>query len=177
MYQQFAPYIPIVALAMSLTALFISGANLGWNIYKEIGLKARLRLKFNLSGIHHETFPEPLTRFVFSVTNMGPGKIKINMIHLKDARWWRRLLRSEKCAIVIHDYEHQLGGKLPSDLEMGDRMDLTFPEDISFMEKSFTHIGIADSFGRIHWASSRHMTKARKALEKRKKSNKSGDGQ
>jgi hypothetical protein len=173
MYQQFAPYIPLIALGISLIALFLSGANLGWSVFKELGLKARLRLKFNLLGIHHETFSESLTRFVFAVTNMGPGRIKINMIHLRDARWWRRLLRKEKCAVVLHDYEHPLGGKLPYSLEVGEGMDLTFPEDISFMSETFTHIGIADSFGRIHWASKRHMSKARKALEQHKKSNKS----
>jgi len=175
MYQQFAPYIPLLALGISMFALLVGGANLGWNIYKEIALKARLRLRFNLLGIHHETFAEPISRFVFSVTNLGPGKLKINMIQLRQVSLLRKILRKEKCAVLIHDYEHPLGGKLPYTLEVGEGMDLTFPTDIEFMTKPFTHIGISDSFGRIHWARPKFMKKARLALAKHNQSNKAGD--
>ncbi len=165
MRPEFVAHIPAIALCISLLSLFVSGANLGWNIYRELSLRARLRIKFQLSSIHHPTFPEPHGRFTFSVTNFGPGKIKITMLHLRDVRLWRRLLRRCRYAALMHDYEHPLGGKLPQDLEVGQGADITFPRDVEFMRNGFTHIGIADSFGRLHWCKLSDMKQALKDLK------------
>ena len=166
MPKEWLPFVPVAALVISLIALFLSGANLGWNIFKEIGLRARLRIRFGLKSIHHETFETHLSRFVFSVTNLGPGKVKIQMLQLRDARLWRRLLRRCRYAALIHDYKHPLGGRLPYDLEVGEGMDLTFPIENSFVAEGYTHIGISDSFGRVHWCKRSEMREAHRALLK-----------
>ena len=160
------PYIPSAAIVISVIALVVSGANLGWSIYKEIGLHGRLRIHFGLKGIHHESFREPLTRFVFSVTNLGPGKVKLKMLYLREAPLWRRVLRRCRYAALMHDYRHPLGGRLPYVLDVGEGIDFTSPIEDSFVEKGYTHIGIIDSFGRMHWCASRDMKEARKALAK-----------
>lgn len=163
------PYVPIASLVISIIALFMSGVGLGWSIYKDFGLRARLKVHFGLKSIHHATFERPLIRFVLSVTNLGPGKLRITTLRLRDNRWWRRILRKTRYALLIHDYEHPLGGKLPHDLEVSDGMDLSFSKDISFVSEGFTQIGITDSFGRTHWCRQRDMKEARRDLENRNK--------
>jgi len=160
MPNEWLPYIPAIALITSVIALIISGANFGWNIYKEIGLRARLKIRFSLSSIHHPTFEKPLARLTFSVTNLGPGKVHLQMLQLRDAGLWRRLLRNRRFASLIHDYAHPLGGRIPSALDMGEKMDLTFPIDASFISEGFSQIGISDSFGRIHWCKRNDMRQA-----------------
>lgn len=63
------------------------------------------------------------------------------------------MLRREQHAFLIHDYTNPLSGQLPKKLEVGEGLDLLFPYDVDCMLKEgYSHIGINDSFGRVHWA-------------------------
>lgn len=161
---EWLPYVPFAALVTSVIALMVSGMNLGWSIYKELALRGRVRVSFRLSSIHHDTFPEPLTRLIISVTNLGPGKVRLSMLQLRTVSWWRRLLRRCAYSVLIHDYEHPLGGKLPYTLDVGEGLDFTLSIEDSFLEKNFTHVGVSDSFGRIHWCPAIEMRQARRDL-------------
>jgi hypothetical protein len=68
----------------------------------------------------------------------------------------------------MHDYEHPMGGRLPHVLDVGEGADFTFPTEVSFVEKRYTHIGIVDSFGRMHWCKAHEVKEARKALDEHK---------
>lgn len=161
------------AILISFLSLAIAAVALGWNIYRDVYLRARLKVSFGLRTIHSPSFSKPIWRFVLSVTNLGPGKVKIQMVQLRDYSFWKRIRRKCRQAVLIHDYSHPLGGHLPYELEVGAGMDLTFPvepppDENSFLKDGFTHIGISDSFGRVHWSTRKDMEEARKAFESKK---------
>jgi len=160
--------LPLLPIGISLLALCISVLALGWNIYRDVVLKPRLKTRFSLSTIHHSTLPQPFETLVLSATNFGPGAIKCSMIYLKVAPLWRRLLRLTRLAVLFHDYENPLSGKLPTSLEVGEGVSLliSWREDC-FLGEGYTHIGLCDSFGRVHWAPPKHVRKAREAYQKR----------
>lgn len=75
------------------------------------------------------TYPgqaHPPKRVTLTITNHGPGKARPNGLHLSGASWWRRLLRMEKFAFLMRDYEDPLSDKFPCELEVGASVTLTF---------------------------------------------------
>jgi len=148
---------------IAVVAIVISAFSLGWNVYRDVVLKARIKIKFSLSDLLHPTFHKPIIYLVLSAINIGPGKVKVCIIQIRKAQFWRRLLRKTEHAILIHDYENPISSKIPADLDVGESVDLLIRyEQDCFLEKDFTHIGISDSFGRVHWASHSDVKKAKK---------------
>jgi hypothetical protein len=163
----FLQYAPLVAVIISLLALLISFANFGWNIYKELALKARLKVRFSIQEIYHESFPKPLTKVFLSAINFGPGPIKIVMVSYKEAGMWNRILRKIKYGSIIWDYTEILSHKLPKKLAVGDSIDLLFKYGSEFkLNPRTTHIGLRDSFDRVHWAPHRDVIKFKEAHKK-----------
>lgn len=155
------------AIIIAGFSLLVSAVALGWNIYRDIILKPRLKMRFSLSVIHHQTFPKPITTLVLSATNMGPGQIKCSMIQLRTAPLWRRIIRKTKHAVMIHDHENPLSGQLPARLDVGEGIDLLIRYNAEcFLSEDITHIGLSDSFGQIHWAARKDVKRARKSFQR-----------
>ena len=157
-----------IAVIISGLSLLISVFSLGWNVYRDVVLKARVKMQFSLSKLHHPTFPKPIDSLILTATNMGPGKITFNMIQLRVvAPWWKRLFCRAKNAVMIPDYENPLSGMLPVKLDVGEKIDLLlkYKKDC-FLDKDYTHIGLLDSFGRVHWASASEVKEAREKFRK-----------
>ena len=149
----------IVALVISCLSFVVSGISLGWNIYKEVYLRARVRTSFKLMIVMSESYR--IWRFCFSATNLGPGKVKMETPTAVKWSIWRKLRRNLEHIVIIYDYKHPLGGTLPRALDVGESMQLTFkPEDCTFLAEDYTHIGITDSFGRTHWCNRKDMEDA-----------------
>ena len=160
---------PTVAIVVSFLSFGVSAFALGWNIYRDVYLKARLRMSFRLVTIHHDTLSKPMWRYSLSATNLGPGKVKLQTVALREYSIWKRITRKVKHAIVIHDFKHPFGGTLPCELEMGQGTDLTFaPDDCKWLGEEFTQIGINDSFGRTHWCNKKDILDAKKAFLEKK---------
>lgn len=158
----------IISICISLLALITSAVSLGWNIYRDIVLKPRLKVKFAIITIVHSTFKQPLTSLSLAATNFGPGSINCQMIQLKTVSFWRWLLRKSKHAVMIHDYENPLSAKLPAKLEVGEQLVLLIRyEKDCFLKDNITHIGLSDSFGRIHWASEKDVRNARRTYQEK----------
>jgi hypothetical protein len=143
--------------------LVIAATALGWNIYRDIVLKGRLKVYFGPRIlISHGSDHRPEYLFL-SATNHGPGKLKLQTVILLQTSWWRRVFRKTKHAFLMHDFTNPLSGKLPSTLEVGEGIDLLFPyEKDAFLAGDWTHVGITDSFGRTHWATDASVKDARK---------------
>lgn len=159
------PYVPVAALCISVLALFVSGANLGWNIYREVALRARVKLNFGVRAIVGTAKPD-LTKIVLSITNIGPGVIHPQMILYRKASLWRRITRRSEQGVIMHDWTDKLSAKLPAKLEVGERMDVLLPYRADALDDDTTHIGVSDSFGRSHWVSPRDLKETLAHLRK-----------
>ena len=59
---------------------------------------------------------------------------------------------------------------MPCSLEIGEGSDFLFNTDADFfVGDKWTHIGVRDSFGRIHWAPKKQLSEARKAFHDKPK--------
>src|SRR6266498_3592678 len=158
---------PTVAIIVSFLSFGVSAFALGWNVYRDVYLKAKLQLSFGLLIVQPDsTFPKPMWRYALFATNLGPGKIKLTQVYRRRRdysiwkRIWQRITRRVRYGLVIHD-------RLPCALDMGETMDFSFaPEDCKWLARG-DQIGIADSFGRIHWCNKKYMTKATREFEEK----------
>ncbi|MBN2654975.1 MAG: hypothetical protein JXR79_07705 [Nitrospirae bacterium] len=150
-----------IALLISIFSVLVAAFSLGWNIYRDIILKAKVKVSFAVITIIHETMPDRPQFLNIKATNFGPGPVTINMICLKESNAWRRLFRKTKYGIITSDCTDPLSSKLPAKIEVGDKIDLFLPYNKdSFLSLHFNHVGINDCFGRDHWAPRRDFKKA-----------------
>lgn len=76
-YEKLAILISICAIATSLLAL-------GWNIYRDVILKPRLKVRSSISFILQGEYESP-SKISISGINFGPNKIICSSIHAKEA--------------------------------------------------------------------------------------------
>ena len=122
-----------------------------------------------MSDVIGERITNPVSYVFITGTNFGPGEINCQMIRGKDATFWKRITGKNKFFTVIHNYKNPLSGQLPKKLAVGERIDLLLLYDESdkcILKKNFTHIGISDSFDRIHYAPSKDIKKAKEQYDK-----------
>lgn len=151
------------ALVISGVSLLVAGAALGWNIYRDIVLKPRVKVRFRVCVIAAEGVQRPPKKISISATNFGPGNVRLEMIDFKSGSLLARLFRKARYGSLIHDYKSPFGGKFPTTLKVGDRADWLFPfERDSILGQDITHIGVRDSFGRTHWAPKNSIRIARR---------------
>lgn len=168
--------LPLIAICISLGSLLVAGLSLGWNIYRDVVRKPRLHVSImhGIAVVAPTKQSDP--RIFVTITNYGPNKTKACMLRLRKTSWWRRILRRERYAVLIPDYEDTLSGRLPAELDVGDTVDLSFrirPE--LFIRHNFSHIGITDPFGRVYWCSRkayRYTARQLRAEENKKRPNK-----
>ena len=156
-----------LALFISLISVLIASTSLGWNIYRDVVLKAKVDVFFAIVTIFHESLPHRPQYLNLKVTNFGPGVVNISMICAKESEWWRRLLRKTRHAVINADYINPMSSKLPAKIDMGDKIELLLPYDGDcFLQSHFTHIGVSDYYGRVHWAPKQQLKKAYKSWQK-----------
>ena len=151
-----------IAILVSVGSLLVAGLSLGWNIYRDIVLKPRVKVSFKKGNIHHSTLAKPLPKLALSATNLGPGQVKLSMIWFRNVTLWKRLTRTTQLAFIVPDYTEPMSAKLPATVEPGDRIDLLLPWDEKCcMSAPCTQMGISDYFGRVHWAPRKDVKAAR----------------
>ncbi len=146
-----------LAVIISFVSLGMAALALGWNIYRDVLLKARVQTMFSISSVvsvGKRSGPYLSLR----ATNHGPGPVTILMIDGRNAPVWRRLIRQIVYFVILHDHTNPMSGQLPKRLEVGDSVTLLLPYDADcFLKNRFTRIGLSDSFGRTHWAPRRNI--------------------
>jgi len=156
-----------LSFIISTFSLFVAALALGWNIYRDVIFKARIKVDIGVNVLISPGIEGKPKYIVLTITNFGPGDINLSMIQMKNAPLWRRILRKTQYAIIIHDYKNPLSAKLPNKLSVGDRINLLLPHDEkSFLGEPCTHIGISDYFGRTHWVPGKRLKGAKKAFKK-----------
>ena len=153
-----------IALLISLGSLVVAATSLGWNIYRDVIRKPRLRVSIKVGQVIHPSFTENLQRVIVSITNFGPGKTKASMLVLRKTSLWRKLFQKQIYGILVHDFEDPLSGKLPAELNVGDKVDLTFRYLPNiFLEKNDNNqVGINDPFGNTYWCRKKDYKRALK---------------
>jgi len=151
-----------IAILISIASFLLAAIALGWNIYRDVVLKPRLRVTVSKAMIGSEVM-KPTDNFMISAVNFGPGKIRLSIIRFMQSSILKKIFKKWKHGVLIHDYRNPLSGQLPTTLDVGEKIDLIFPWDEECLCSSNpTHIGIADSFGRTHWASKKDIQKVMK---------------
>lgn len=150
-----------IAIVISVVSVSIAGFSLGWNVYRDVILKAKVKVDIIVGTIIQHGISERPEYIIITATNYGPGPVKLSMVQMKNSSWWRKLLRKENYAVVLQDYENPMSGQLPHKLEVGERIDLLFHYNAScILKEGWSHIGISDYFGRTHWAASKKVKAA-----------------
>ena len=123
-----------------MISLLIAGLSLGWNVYRDIVLKPKLKVRFQVSTLFHPALPEK-TYLNITGVNHGPGRVTCNMIDVKTVIW-RGLRRIVKHGVIPGDWSNPMSGSLPKTLEVGETTTLLLPYDEScFLSGDTTHIG------------------------------------
>lgn len=134
---------------------------LGWNIYRDIVLKPKVRVRLQVSEIITPGVPKekPPTKVVFIATNFGPGKVTLQGIKAKT----KKFLKKTKWGFLMHDYTDSLSKSFPHKLDVGEEAMFCFPfRKQLFLKSNFTKIGIWDSFGHTHWVPKEEIKRAKK---------------
>jgi len=152
------------AIIISTISILLAAFSLGWIVYRDLLLKSRLRVSFLLVDIVGGGLPNPVPKISISALNLGPSPIKLDMIHCKTSSLFRRLFRKVKHGIITYQ-QTDMSWPLPCKLEVGETATFLFEDDAPFMKDDFTHMGVRDSFGRIHWAPKKYMRLARKQIK------------
>jgi hypothetical protein len=153
--------LPIV---ISVIALVISVGSLVWNIYREILLKPRMRVRFWFSQI---IMPARVTApfLKLSVLNLGPGSNTVVGARVRVRPFFLSWFREENPATAIHNFNDPFCATLPAKMAPGETIMITFPiEGNRILDPKVLRIGIEDSFNRFHWAPRKDLKRARRRI-------------
>jgi hypothetical protein len=152
-----------IALYISFAALLVSAVALGWNIYRDVVLKPRLKVHIQISNIYHGG-KQHGPYIDISATNFGPGPIVCTSINIAKKSITRFLgIKRNKYAFVMSPYDNPYSTQMPKKIEVGEKITLLLPmAEGALLSVNPTHVGISDSFGRIHWSSKKSLKKTKK---------------
>ena len=149
---KFSDVIAVIALVVSSFSIF-------WNIYRDILLKARLKVKVQVSEMIQPRSTQRNSFIDITATNHGPGAITCESIYARRRALFRWL--RPRYLFIIPDYTNPLSTQLPKKLEVGEKITLFLPyKEKAVLARKPTHLGIRDSFGRVHWADSNSLEEA-----------------
>lgn len=157
-----------LALLISFVSLIIAAVSLGWNIYRDVVLKANVKVSFGVGKIMKTEPSSGSPEYVIiGATNHGPGSVTLTNIILRNASLWQKIRRREGFLLLMHDYQNPYSSNLPTKLDVGEGIALLFPYDQNcFLKESFSRLGINDTFGRTHWAPRKNTRTFRKKWNK-----------
>lgn len=165
-------YTPLIALCVSILALIASSLSLGWNIYRDVVLKPRLKVTFGIKSILVEREEHRLSQagpplLQLEATNHGPGEVVCSGAVAKTESFLRSLFAKFPYGFIVPDDKHPYCSRLPCRVAVGDTISIIFPYDEEcFLAKVPKRIGINDSFGRTHWAPRRELKRAHRQYRK-----------
>jgi hypothetical protein len=160
-------YAPVVALGLSLLAFVVSAFSLGWNVYRDVILKPRVKVDFGLRIIYGTSPDGTLVQsgapFVeLAGINHGPGDIVCRGVVVRRFSFLRSLFTKFPYGFLMVDHAHPYCSELPKRLAVGEEVRIIFPctSEEHFLETRPSRVGIRDSFGRTHWARRKDLRRA-----------------
>src|SRR5438876_7327122 len=125
-------YAPLFALCVSILALIASFFSLGWNIYRDVVLKPRLKVTFGIKSILAEREEHRLsqvgpTLLWLEGTNHGPGEIVCMGAVAKTESFIRSLFAKFPYGFIVPDHAHPYCSRLPCRVAVGDKVSIIVP--------------------------------------------------
>ena len=151
----------IVAIIVSVFSVLLAAVSLGWNIYRDVILKPKVKVHF---AVKHVLNPMGKQSFLsVGVTNFGPGLVRITTIFVQDASLLKKIRRKARVAVVLYKQEISEGSKLPVKMEVGEEATFYLPYNKEcLLNEEWTHIGVRDTFHRLHLSQRGEVEQARK---------------
>jgi hypothetical protein len=165
-------YAPVIALGLSLLACMASAFSLGWNVYRDVILKPRLKVEFGIRATLEELPEGGLTesgpRFLLLAgVNHGPGDIVCTGATVRRNTFVWSLFEEFPYGFLRPDSEHEYGNQLPLRVAVGEKVKIVFSyDDEGFLSARPNKVGITDSFGRTHWARRKDLRRAIRQQQK-----------
>ena len=163
-----------VALIISAFALAVGLGNFIWNVWsKFIQPKPRIKIHFAVMlRVGQHDFPGPERAIQISATNFGPNDVVITGVEGLSRRFnWFRYTTTN--FVIFGSTAWPTGhtgpppdyGNFPFRIKVGDKAQWYMPMDNRYFgESEMTHFGLADSFGRTHWAKRAQVATVRKSV-------------
>jgi len=167
-------YAPLLALCASILALCASFFSLGWNIYRDVILKPRLKVAFGIKSLLRENEERRLSEMgppmlFLEIVNHGPGEVVCSgaVAKTESFAFLNSLFGKLPYRFIVPDHEHPLNFRLPRRIAVGDKIQIIFPYNQEcFLAERPKRIGINDSFDRTHWASRQELKRALRQYRK-----------
>jgi len=116
------------AIVVSSISVAVSMFALGWNFYRDVVLKPRVKGSISISSIYHggKVLGPYLT---LTFVNLGPGKAHLESIHIARLSPLRHLGRrvaklfgaGSRYAHIMWDYTNPYSSQLPVSLDVGEK--------------------------------------------------------
>lgn len=153
----------LAALYVSIGSFLIAAFALGWNVYRDVVLKPRVRVSLNVSEIVVSGQGSQKQVVALSCVNLGPGDVFLKSVFAQNTSFWIRLTKRRKGYFVMHERSDGYGGSLPTRIGVGETLNLFWDyEPKCLLIHEFTKVGVVDSFGRAHWARRNQVERARR---------------
>ncbi len=156
-------------IGISVLSLMLAAFAIGWNIYRDVILKARVKVSFAVVSLMTAGQKPNIRNSYLRIraTNHGPGIVQIENIHGKNAPIWRRLLHQVIYFVVMEDNTNPLNVSLPHKLNVSETLTLLLPYNIDcLLGQSVSHIGLSDSYNRLLFAPKRDLRRAKQQYKK-----------
>ena len=72
-----------IAIGISIISVLIAGLSLGWNIYRDVILKANVKISFAIMTLVQVGISARPEYVNITATNFGPGPVNLSMIEIK----------------------------------------------------------------------------------------------
>src|SRR6266550_6536184 len=126
-------YAPLVALCVSILALSASFLSLGWNIYRDVVLKPRLKVAFGIKSMLREDEEYRLSEMgppllILEITNHGPGEVVCSgaVAKTESFAFLRSLFGKLSYRFITPDFKHPLCFRLPYRIVVGEKSRSSF---------------------------------------------------
>ncbi len=139
-----------LAIIISSISAAIAGLSLGWNIYRDVILKPRLKVNFEVRTLFTPRI-NTLSKFIsISAANLGTRSTTIQNIR---AKWKTELIMVTNLSLEI-----------PKRLEASEKVQFQLPYNTGYCEfllGDCRGVGLEDAFGKIHWVKRKDFEKVR----------------
>lgn len=154
-----------IALIISGVSIGISFTTLFWNIYKEMFLKPRARIRGRISYTLKE-YERSIDFLNIEILNLGPGTLVIENIVFKETSVWKKIFGKAKAGYIIYDSNNPINKRLPISIGKYETANqfLIFNK-CNWLEGDISHLGIVDILGRELWIKRNDLKKLKKAYK------------